>query len=79
VFVHDPTDNGDYVIPIGKQTLNPSHIFYTPCSGIWQSVWIESAPANHVVQLDLTADMHGVGMTSKSKVSHRTIADFYTL
>lgn len=67
VFVHDPTDSGDYVIPIGKQTLNPSHIFYTPCSGIWQSVWIESAPANHVVQLDLAADMHGVGMTSNLK------------
>ncbi|QKX54330.1 uncharacterized protein TRUGW13939_01416 [Talaromyces rugulosus] len=64
VFVHDPTDSGDYVIPIGKQTLNPSHIFYTPCSGIWQSVWIESAPANHVVQLDLAADMHGVVNTT---------------
>ncbi|TKA29110.1 hypothetical protein B0A49_13783, partial [Cryomyces minteri] len=37
VFVHDPTDSDPYVIPIGKQTLHPSHIFYTPCSGIWQS------------------------------------------
>lgn len=79
VFVHDPTDSGDYVIPIGKQTLHPSHIFYTPCSGIWQSVWIESAPVNHVVQLDLAADMHGVGMASEPKVSHRTVTDFYTL
>ncbi|KAK5693878.1 hypothetical protein LTR17_024944 [Elasticomyces elasticus] len=35
VFVHDPTDSDGYVIPIGKQTLRPSHIFYTPCSGIW--------------------------------------------
>jgi hypothetical protein len=61
VFVHDPTDSGDYVIPIGKQTLRPSHIFYTPCSGIWQSVWIEPAPANYVAQLDVAADMHGQG------------------
>ncbi|RJE18122.1 Hydrolase [Aspergillus sclerotialis] len=59
VFVHDPTDNGDSVIPIGKQTLHPSHIFYTPCSGIWQSVWVESAPANHITQLDIDANMHG--------------------
>ncbi|KAJ5586941.1 uncharacterized protein N7459_002706 [Penicillium hispanicum] len=59
VFVHDPTDSGDYVIPIGKQTLHPSHIFYTPCSGIWQSVWIESAPDNHVTQLDLDGNMNG--------------------
>lgn len=65
VFVHDPTDSGDYVIPIGKQTLHPSHIFYTPCSGIWQSVWIEQAPANYVTQLDVAADMHGSGKVTE--------------
>ncbi|KAJ5208746.1 hypothetical protein N7449_003125 [Penicillium cf. viridicatum] len=59
VFVHDPTDSGDYVIPIGKQTLRPSHIFYTPCSGIWQTVWLEAAPSNHITQLDLDANMDG--------------------
>jgi hypothetical protein len=61
VFVHDPTDDGDAVIPIGKQTLRPSHIFYTPCSGIWQSVWLEAAPQNHITRLDLDANMHGQG------------------
>ena len=61
VFVHDPTDSGDYVIPIGKQTLHPSHIFYTPCSGIWQSVWIEAVPADYITQLDVDANMHGQG------------------
>ncbi|KAJ5163413.1 uncharacterized protein N7500_005243 [Penicillium coprophilum] len=59
VFVHDPTDDGDYVIPIGKQTLRPSHIFYTPCSGIWQTVWLEASPANYITQLDLNANMDG--------------------
>ncbi|KAK5174069.1 uncharacterized protein LTR77_001149 [Saxophila tyrrhenica] len=59
VFAHDPTDSDPYVIPIGKQTLNPSHIFYRPCSGIWQSVWIESAPANYITELNLNADMNG--------------------
>lgn len=62
VFVHDPTDSGNYVIPIGKQTIIPNHIFYTPCSGIWQSVWIESAPSTYITQLDLNGDMHGQGM-----------------
>lgn len=64
VFVHDPTDNGDSVIPIGKQTLRPSHIFYTPCSGIWQSVFIEPAPANHITSVDLDGNMDGQGMLS---------------
>ncbi|KAI7437763.1 hypothetical protein KC336_g3100 [Hortaea werneckii] len=59
IFVHDPTDSEGYDIPIGKQTLNPSHIFYTPCSGIWQSVWIESAPADHITQLNIQAGMDG--------------------
>ncbi|KAI1306146.1 family 2 glycosyl hydrolase [Xylaria venustula] len=60
VDVFDPTDAAGYSIPIGKQTLNPSHIFYTPCSGIWQSVWLESVPALHITQLDVAADMHGI-------------------
>ncbi|KAF1988469.1 glycoside hydrolase family 2 protein [Aulographum hederae CBS 113979] len=59
VFVHDPTDSEGVVIPVGKQTLNPSHIFYIPCSGIWQSVWIESAPANYITDLVLSAGMDG--------------------
>ena len=57
VFVHDPTDYGDAVIPIGKQTLRPSHIFYTPCSGIWQTVWLEAVPQAYITKLDLDADM----------------------
>nr|OQO18193.1 hypothetical protein B0A51_14740 [Rachicladosporium sp. CCFEE 5018] len=51
----------DNVIPIGKQTLNPSHIFYTPCSGIWQSVWIESAPAEYITEVQLSAGADGRG------------------
>ncbi len=61
VFVHDPTDGLLERVPCGKQALEPSHIFYTPCSGIWQTVWIENVPLNHVAQLDVAADMYGVG------------------
>ena len=39
VRVLDGTDNGEQ--PRGKQVSNPSGIWYTPVSGIWQSVWIE--------------------------------------
>jgi hypothetical protein len=50
-------------IPIGKQTLNRGGmIWYTPCSGIWQTVWLESAPSEHVAKLDLAANMDGIGM-----------------
>ncbi|KAM7213526.1 beta-galactosidase [Rhypophila decipiens] len=59
VFVFDPTDTTGYRIPKGKQTLRPSHIWYTPCSGIWQSVWLESVPEHHITDLDIVADMNG--------------------
>ncbi|KAH7253304.1 glycoside hydrolase superfamily [Fusarium solani] len=57
VFVHDPTDSD--VIPIGKQTLKPSHIFYRSCSGIWQQVWIEAVPGDHITHLDVAAGADG--------------------
>ncbi|KAE8147110.1 glycoside hydrolase superfamily [Aspergillus avenaceus] len=67
VFVHDPTDSGETVIPIGKQRLVPSHIFYRPCSGIWQSIWIEAAPGDYITRLDVDADMEGkVTITANS-------------
>jgi beta-galactosidase/beta-glucuronidase len=60
IHVYDPTDLDGTQIPIGKQTLNRGGmIWYTPCSGIWQTVWLESVPSEHVAKLDLTADMDG--------------------
>ena len=57
VFVRDPTDTE--IIPIGKQAASPSHIFYRACSGIWQTVWLEKAPADRIQQLDVAGDMNG--------------------
>ena len=37
VLVSDPTDSGSQ--PHGKQHLNPEGIWYTPTTGIWQTVW----------------------------------------
>jgi hypothetical protein len=59
VAVYDPTD--DDMGPIGKQTRRPSHIFYRSCSGIWQTVWMEAVPNNHITGLDVTAGMDGEG------------------
>jgi hypothetical protein len=60
--VFDPTDNDNTIqIPIGKQTVRPRHIWYTPCSGIWQTVWLESAPSEHISDLVIHADMYGEG------------------
>ena len=42
VKVLDATDNDEQ--PRGKQVSNPEGIWYTPVSGIWQTVWLEPTP-----------------------------------
>ncbi|KAK1830194.1 glycoside hydrolase superfamily [Podospora conica] len=59
VFVFDPTDADGYHIPNGKQTLSKSHIFYTPCAGIWQGVWLEYVPNNYITSMDIDAGADG--------------------
>lgn len=55
VGVFDPTSGGDQ--PRGKQTLNPEGIWYTPASGIWQSVWIEPVAPTHVERVALAPSL----------------------
>src|SRR5262249_587195 len=55
VKVWDPTDQG--VNPHGKQTLNPGNIYYTPTTGIWQTVWLEKVPENYITQIRTTPDI----------------------
>lgn len=55
VKIFDPTDQG--VGPHGKQVLNPQNIYYTPTSGIWQTVWMEVVPAVAIASLTITPDI----------------------
>jgi len=48
------TDNlyfHDY--PYGKQSLSRGGMWYTPVSGIWQSVWLESVPQAYIRSLKI--------------------------
>ncbi len=53
--VMDPTSDEEQ--PRGKQLLQPNGIWYTPVSGIWQTVWLEPVPSQHVEELRLTPDL----------------------
>lgn len=48
----DPTDAGTQ--PRGKQVRKPEGIWYTPSSGIWQTVWLEPVHASHLRALTVT-------------------------
>ena len=49
VRVWDPSDKGFQ--PRGKQTSRPESIWYTPVTGIWQTVWLEPVASAHVTSV----------------------------
>ncbi|WP_375383691.1 LamG-like jellyroll fold domain-containing protein [uncultured Microbacterium sp.] len=59
VRVTDTTGNQ----PRGKQDPNPAGIFYTPASGIWQTVWMEPVAPARIDQLELTPDLPNSALT----------------
>ena len=65
VAVFDPSEKGDN--PAGKQWIaaisGPGSVFYTPNTGIWQTVWLESVPAFHISALKLRGSMTHLHLT----------------
>ncbi|MBQ8284547.1 MAG: glycoside hydrolase family 2 [Clostridia bacterium] len=59
----------------GKQSDNRGGIWYTPQSGIWQTVWIESMPKNYIRDLRITpnAENKTVRISSLSQGETQTI------
>ncbi|MCR4565416.1 MAG: hypothetical protein K5651_04920 [Bacteroidales bacterium] len=43
--------------PRGKQSAHPQGIWYTPVSGIWQSVWMEAVPYAHIASYYAVSDI----------------------
>lgn len=52
IRVRDETDTACW--SRGKQSSKPGGIWYTPQSGIWQTVWLERVPKRHIEGLRLT-------------------------
>lgn len=60
VKVWDPSDDPKYSIPRGKQNAEPSGIWYTPVTGIWQSVWMEAVPeVAHIKDYNVVTSIDG--------------------
>lgn len=55
VRVFDPTDRGYQ--PRGKQVNRPGGIWYTPVTGIWQTVWIEPVNPVNIKSIKTTPDI----------------------
>lgn len=54
VSVWDPTDTAWQLH--GKQSLHPGGCSYSPCSGIWQTVWLEPVAESYIEDLEAVPD-----------------------
>lgn len=54
------TDTLSHRYPYGKQRKKRGGMWYTPVSGIWQSVWMEAVPEVYIKQIRIVPDMTGV-------------------
>ena len=54
--VWDPSDDGPQ--PRGKQVKTPKSIWYTPVTGIWQTVWMEPVPKTYIASTRNTPDVN---------------------
>ena len=75
--VWDPTDEGFQ--PRGKQVKNPRGIWYSPVSGIWQTVWIEPLNSKHISKLYTTTNIDIPSVTIKTCTSYNSEKDYLEL
>lgn len=73
VKVFDPTSDGYQ--PVGKQKCKASGIWYTPVSGIWQTVWLEPVNAKHLENMEINPDIDAGTLTVKPFVSGAKAGD----
>ena len=54
------TDALDHRLPWGKQKKKRGGMWYTPVSGIWQTVWLETVPKEYIKGLQISAGLNWV-------------------
>ncbi len=59
--------------PYGKQKHKRGGMWYTPVSGIWQTVWLEEVPKCHIESLKITPTLHSVTIDVVGGKSKKTV------
>jgi beta-galactosidase/beta-glucuronidase len=73
IRVWDPTTDGPQ--PRGKQVKNPESIWYTPVTGIWQTVWLETVPETYIVATRHTPDLDNKTITVNTNIYNKQPGD----
>ncbi len=53
-----------HTLPYGKQSRRAKGMWYTPTTGIWQTVWCESVPRAYIRALHIETDACGATLTA---------------
>ena len=61
VLVTDELDNK--ILPYGKQCRKRGGMWYTPISGIWQTVWLEIIPNSYIADIKIKTDLAGADIS----------------
>ena len=69
-------DDLSHDYPYGKQRVKRGGMWYTPTSGIWQSVWLESFPEGGIYGIRTHANERCVHITVESDAKELTISYF---
>ncbi len=59
--------------PYGKQHKRPHGMWYTPISGIWQSIWLEAVPEQYIRSLRITPDLTGITLEVETDAEEYTV------
>ena len=73
VKVWDPSDDGPQ--PRGKQVNQPQGIWYTPVTGIWQTVWIEEVAGTYIESVRQTPDIDQQTLNIAANIAHAQAGD----
>jgi beta-galactosidase/beta-glucuronidase len=73
VRVWDPTDDGPQ--PRGKQVKSPEGIWYTPVTGIWQTVWLEGVADTYISATKQTPDIDKQTLAVSAEVANAQAGD----
>ncbi len=68
ISVWDPSNDGPQ--PRGKQVKKPEGIWYTPVTGIWQTVWLETVPQTYIVSTTQTPDIDKKVLTVETAIEN---------
>lgn len=73
VRVYDATDMSFQ--PRGKQVRKPGSIWYTPVTGIWQTVWLEPVCRTHIERTSFVSDIDSGTMKLSAEIASRREGD----